>query len=176
MTLLLLRTLPWRAFGLAAAAAFVLVAVRPEPAMARLAGLLLALAAALFCDDPGESLGDATPTPRAVRRGLRWVVAGVATYAAWAALLAFTDGADVPALAAELALLLALSLAAGTVCGGPGAAPAVLVLLLAANQLAAHAGEPRYLREAAFAASFAVLAAALRDPAARRRERAPVAT
>ena len=173
---LLLRTLPWRAFALAAAAAFALVAVRPEPPTLRLAGLLLALAAALFCDDPGESLTDATPTPRAVRRGLRWLAAVVATYAAWAAMLALADGADVAALAAELALLLALSLAAGTVYGGPAAAPAVIVLLLARDQLAAHVGELRWFREAAFAASIAVLASALRDPAARRRERAPVAT
>ncbi|HVF04858.1 MAG TPA: hypothetical protein VNA20_08465 [Frankiaceae bacterium] len=166
MVLLLLRTLPWRAFALATAAGAVLVALRPEVDMLRATGVLLAAAAALFCDDPAEALTDATPTPRVVRRAARWAAGALAAYAGWLVLLPLVDGVDVAAVAGDVALLLVVSLAAGAVVGGPAAAPVLVVTLMAAQRLSPHFA---HVRPALLVLGAGVLAAALRDPAARRR-------
>jgi hypothetical protein len=163
---LALRTLPWQAMLLVAAVAVTLVVVRSDPAMLRVAGVILAAGAALCCDDPAAGVTDATPTPRLVRRGLRWVAAAGYACAGWFALLLLVEGVAVRAAAQELAALLTLALACGTVAGAALAAPSLIVLILAddvfGDLLGEHAGQ---LRAASIVVAVLVLADALRDPA-----------
>lgn len=165
MTLLLLKAMPWRAFALAAASACVLVAIHPEAAMLRISTVLLVVAAALFCDDAAEVVTDATPVPRYVRRGGRWLAGSAAAFAVWGALLPFAEGVRVGDAAEELAMLLTVALACGALFGGVLAAPAVALLLLGSDALEPYVD---HLPAVAFVGAVVVLAYATRDPAARR--------
>ncbi len=158
----LLRPLPWPALLLVTALATVLVGRFSDVVGLRVALVLVAASAALVCDNPAEVLLDASPTTRLLRRGARWL-AGVAwAYAVWLGLLALVPDAPTRALAGELAVLLALSLAAGSFVGGASAGPVLLAVVVTGLRLSIYVS---HVREIGFALGLAGLALAARDPA-----------
>ncbi|MBW6434805.1 hypothetical protein KZ829_13760 [Actinoplanes hulinensis] len=148
------RATPWTAFLAAAGVGLAIVAVpavlRVELTAEDLVGLLRAAAVcgalglAFLLDDPAARTVATVPTPRPLRYAARAGVILPAAAAWWALVLTITgDGALLPlgGVTVEAAALGGVALAVGAVRlrsgdnGGIVAAPAVLVLVIAASRI-----------------------------------------
>ncbi|GGN92416.1 ABC transporter [Actinoplanes lobatus] len=148
------RATPWTAFLAAAGVGLTIVAVpaalRVELTAEDLVGLLRAAAVcgalglAFVLDDPAARTIATVPTPRPLRYAARAGVILPAAAAWWALVLTITGAGDVLPLGGvtvEAAALGGVALAAGAVrlrsgdSGGIVAAPAVLVLVVAASRI-----------------------------------------
>ncbi|GGN44444.1 hypothetical protein FHR83_004508 [Actinoplanes campanulatus] len=151
------RATPWTAFLAAAGVGLAIVAVpavfRVELTVEDLVGLLRAAAVcgalglAFLLDDPAARTIATVPTPRPLRYAARAGVILPAAAAWWALVLTITGhGALLPlgGVTVEAAALGAVALAVGAVRlrsgdnGGIVAAPAVLVLVVAASRIPPH--------------------------------------
>ncbi|MBO3742337.1 hypothetical protein [Actinoplanes flavus] len=150
------RATPWTAFLAAAGVGLAIVAVpaafRVELGVDDLVGLLRAAAVcgalglAFLLDDPAARTIATVPAPRPIRYAARAGVIIPAAVAWWAVILAVTGagaGAALPlgGVTVEAAALACVALAVGAVrlrssdAGGIVAAPAVLVLVVAASRI-----------------------------------------